>query len=258
MANVRGIHPRLWLYRSTRRRIAARHLAGEGIEVGALHSPFPLPAGVRVRYVDRLTTPQLRAEYPELDGEELVDVDVVDDGERLSTLEPGSQDFVISSHFLEHCEDPIGTLQAQLRVLRPGGVLLLAIPDRRAGIDREREPTPLEHLLRDHEDGPERSRSEHYLEWARLVDLPLGNVAAERVGEHASELERRRYSIHFHCWTSDEFKAQLAEILPAIEPTASVVDERRNQHEFLVVLRAQERSGSLAAAPAQHGQADQA
>jgi SAM-dependent methyltransferase len=230
-------HPRRHRYARTRARAAERFVTGRGIEIGALHAPFPAGAGADVRYVDRLTTEQLRAEYPELAGQALVEVDVVDDGERLSTFEDAGLDFVIASHFLEHCEDPIGTLDAHLRTLRPGGVLVLALPDRRRGVDREREPTPLAHLVADHDEGGDRSRAEHYRDWATLVDLPLGNIAAGDVAAHAADLERRRYSIHFHCWTAEEFGAQLRQILPRLSVPAAIVSERANQHEFLVVLR---------------------
>jgi ubiquinone/menaquinone biosynthesis C-methylase UbiE len=130
-------------------------------------------------------------------AEDSIAVDRVDDGERLTTVPDRSQDFVIASHFLEHCEDPVGTLAAHLRVLRPGGAL--ALPD------RHRDATTLEHLVADHEQGPEASRAGHYREWARLVDLPLGNIDAAEVEAHAAALEGRGYSIHFHCWTDDEF-----------------------------------------------------
>lgn len=234
--------PRQWLYERTRRRIGARFLTGEGVEIGALHSPFPVPAGARVRYLDRLTTAQLREEYPELAGETFAEVEIVDDGGRLTTIADGSQDFVIASHVLDHSPDPIGALRRQLAVLRPGGVLLLALPDRRTGLDELREPTSLQHLLDDRADGGASSRAQHYREWARLVDLPLGNIAAEDTEAHAARLERGQYSIHFHCWTLRELLAQL----PAFELPAEVVAARQNLHEFLVVLKRTRSTGSPA------------
>ena len=63
-----------------RRELSGKFLAGDGIEIGALHEPLPVPAGVRVRYVDRLTKPMLRAHYPELESLPLVDVDIVENG----------------------------------------------------------------------------------------------------------------------------------------------------------------------------------
>jgi SAM-dependent methyltransferase len=227
------MHPRRWLYARTRRRIGQRHLAGEGLEIGALHHPFPAPPGARVRYADRHTTAQLREDYPELAGEPFAEVELVVDGETLAGVPDASQDFVIASHMLEHTEDPIGTLRAHLRVLRPGGVVVLALPDRRRGLDERRAPTTLEHLLADHADGGASSRAGHYREWSELVDLPLGFVAPADVAAHAAELERSGYSIHFHCWTRAELVAQL----PAFGLGATVVEARSNRHEFLVVLR---------------------
>ena len=84
----------------------------------------------------------------------LVEPDIIDDGEKLTTLAPQSQDFVIASHFLEHCQDPIGTLKAIFRVIKPGGMLYLALPDKRYTFDRERPVTPLDHLWTDHRTGP--------------------------------------------------------------------------------------------------------
>jgi hypothetical protein len=65
-----------------------------------------------VRYVDRKDVGELRREYPELADEELVDVDVVDDGETLGTVADSSQDFVVASHVLEHAQDARGTLES--------------------------------------------------------------------------------------------------------------------------------------------------
>src|SRR5262249_6702520 len=104
-------------YARHRRETAARCLRGPGLEVRALHAPLETPPGCRVTYVDRLPGAELREQYPELGGQELVPVDVVDDGERLEKFAAGSQDFVIANHFLEHAQDPIGTLKAHLRVL---------------------------------------------------------------------------------------------------------------------------------------------
>jgi SAM-dependent methyltransferase len=219
------------------RQFAARLITGAGIEIGALRNPLPLPADARVSFVDRICTSTLRDEYPELADRPLVEVDLINDGETLATIADSTLDFVVASHFREHCEDPIGALKAHLRVLRSGGVLLLALPDRRHGVDRGRGPTPLEHLLDDHEDGSALSRPEHYREWVTLVDVPLANVDPRDIERHAAELLRRRYSVHFHCWTRDDFYEQLREIIHHLRLPAQVIAERRNAHEFLVAVR---------------------
>ena len=48
------------------------------------------------------------------------------------------------------------------------------MPDKRYTFDFRRPLTPLEHMVADHEQGPERSRAEHYEEWCRLVSTSRG------------------------------------------------------------------------------------
>ena len=219
--------------RRARVRLARRFLHGEGLEIGALHLPLPMPRGARVRYVDRMDRDALVREYPELEGHALVDVDVIDDGERLPTVPDGSVDFVVANHFLEHTEDPIGTLEQHARVLRPGGVLFLANPDPRVTFDELRPLTTIEHLVRDHREGPQASRDAHYEEWARLVE----RAAEADVPARAAALRDAGYSIHFHVWTPAVFMELVhhcahEEGIPiALEALVPV------RHEFIAVLR---------------------
>jgi len=223
--------------RDTRRDLAAEFFRGSGLEIGALHLPMAMPRGVSVRYVDRMTVPELREHYPELDGLDLAPVDVVDDGELLSTVEPESVDFIVANHFLEHCEDPIRTIETHLGKLRPGGVLFYAVPDKRYTFDFRRPRTPLSHVVADHKDGGKESRGEHYLEWARLVYPEDGEPPGEQAArEHAAELEATGYSIHFHVWTQSdllELMLHCQERLGSFEIDAV----RRVGLENIVVLR---------------------
>ena len=220
----------------TRHELAAEFLRGSGIEIGALHLPMVLPAGVSVRYVDRMTVPELRVHYPELDGQELAPVDVVDDGELLSTIEPESVDFIVANHFLEHCEDPIGTIETHLGKLRPGGVLFYAVPDKRYTFDFRRPRTPLSHVIADHKDGGHASRREHYLEWVRAGLAGFVGPHEDGVQRRAEQLEAERYSIHFHVWTQTdllELMLHCQERLGSFEIEAV----RRAGLENIVVLR---------------------
>jgi SAM-dependent methyltransferase len=51
------------------------------------------------------------------------------DGALLEGVPDGSLDFVHSSHSLEHMDDPAVAMTNWLRVLKPGGHLLLTLPD---------------------------------------------------------------------------------------------------------------------------------
>ncbi|MGA8720947.1 MAG: methyltransferase domain-containing protein [Solirubrobacteraceae bacterium] len=215
-----------------RNRLASQHLRGSGLEIGGLHMPLRVPGHASVQYVDRYTVAQLREHYPELDGCDLVTPDIIDDGETLAGLPDQSVDFVIANHMIEHCEDPIGTLENHLRVLRPGGVIYMAVPDCRFTFDRDREITPLDHVCRDHVEGPAWSRREHYEQWARFVDrVPPGEVVTRAV-----ELERRDYSIHYHVWTPGAFLEMLCACNTEFGLPFDVDGLERNNHEFIVVL----------------------
>lgn len=216
-----------------RRQLARRFLDGEGLEVGALNLPLWMPRGARVRYVDRKPLEGLRAEYPEWAAWDIVAPDIVADGETLAGIPDASADFVVANHFLEHTEDPIGTLEAHLRVLRPGGVGFYAVPDKRFTFDVRRAVTPVAHIVADHRDGPQRSRSEHFVEWTRLVS----EVPEEDVAAHAARLEAERASIHFHVWTPDAF----AELLVHCRGEAGLPLEievlQPVRREFIAIVR---------------------
>ena len=214
-------------------RIARRFLRGSGLEIGALHRPLRVPSGARVRYVDRFDAAGLRRHYPELRAQKLVGVDVIDNGEELSSQADLSADFLIANHFIEHTEDPLGTLANHLRVLRQGGILYLAVPDRHQTFDADRPATPLEHVIRDHREGPGWSRAAHYEEWARLVE----KVPRELVSGRARALEEEGYSIHFHVWDPREFEAVLDFAREQAKLPFSVEALTENGHEFIAILR---------------------
>lgn len=218
-----------------RLRVADQYLRGEGLEIGALQDPLPLPRGTRARYVDIATTEELRRMYPRKARRHLVEVDVVDDGESLRSVANDSQDFVVANHFFEHVEDPISTLRNLLRVVKSGGVVYLSLPDKRFIFDRDRETTSYEHLVRDHEQGPEVSRHAHYVDVVRHAEKVAEDSAVEA---RVAVLEQQSFRIHFHCWTQTEMLELLVKLqrrpgFPAFE----VEHFSKNQDEMVLVLR---------------------
>jgi SAM-dependent methyltransferase len=220
---------------AVRRDLAERYLKGEGIEIGALHFPLPIPAAARVRYVDRMSVSDLRLHYPELSDMPLGEVDVIDDGERLDTFADRSLDFVIANHFLEHCENPIATVHSHLRKVKRGGVLYYAIPDRRFSFDKDRRPTSLPHLLRDHLLGTHTSRLHHFREWVTLVEKRSDpNEAHARF----KELLDQNYSIHFHVWDPIRFRVFLTVTWILCGTAFHLVHFGRNETEVIAILTA--------------------
>lgn len=217
-----------------RARVAKKYLRGDGIEIGALHNPLPVPAAARVQYVDRMTRDELKSEYPELADTPLVEIDLLDDGELLATIRDHSQDFVIANHFLEHCQNPLLALRNMLRVLRPGGLLYVAIPDMRFTFDRNRPVTPIEHLLRDFEEGPAWSKPGHYWEWVTVVQEVKDEEWAKH---HSAELARRDYSIHFHVWTQAEMFQMFDALRHRLHQRFEIELFEKNGEECLFVVK---------------------
>lgn len=227
------------VYIDARAVFATRFLSGEGLEIGGLHQPLAMPAHARVRYVDRMRTEDLRREYVELAEWDLVEVDVVDDGEKLETIPPESQDFIVANHFLEHCQNPIGTIETHLGKLKPGGVLFYAVPDKRYTFDFRRPATPIEHMVADYEQGPEGSRSDHYGEWARLVLDPGPDLEKtdEWMAAQQRHLEEIDYSIHFHVWTQAEFLDLILACRERFNGAFDIEAAAGQAIEYIVVLR---------------------
>ncbi|NER19723.1 MAG: methyltransferase domain-containing protein [Symploca sp. SIO1C2] len=221
-----------------RRQIAWHYLSGKGIEIGALHSPLEIPPHAQVDYVDRLSVADLRKQYPELGEYELVEINIIDDGETLPSIADASVDFVIANHMIEHCQNPIGTIEHHLRVLKPGGILYMAVPDKRYTFDCDRPLTPLEHLIRDYTEGPDGSKFSHFDEWTRVVN----KVPEDKVAAYIQRLMDINYSIHFHVWTQMEFVELLLYCKNQLSLKFEIELLQKNGIEFVVIMRKNELS----------------
>lgn len=184
-----------------RNRFVREYIKGNGIEIGALQNPVLVPEGANVKYVDRLNVEDLRKQYPELKKMNLVNVDIIADGEQLDPIDDCSQDFVIANHFLEHCQNPILSIENMLRVLKVNGILFMSIPDKRFSFDIDRSITSYEHLEKDYTEGPEWSKKKHFEEWARFVNKVENEMELDK---RVQQLMTMNYSIHFHVWTQTE------------------------------------------------------
>jgi len=131
-----------------------------GIEIAPWHSPIaPKKEGWNCLSLDIFDTDTLRTRSQNdenLDPKQVANiepVDIVGSASDLASLiderhELGTYDYVISSHNFEHLPNPIKFLQACGTVLKPGGMLSMAIPDRRGTFDYFRPVTELADWLR--------------------------------------------------------------------------------------------------------------
>ena len=125
-----------------------------GIEIGPYFAPL---AAKRQGYnclvldaFDKATLLSHAARDPNIPKDSLrliEDVDLVGSATEISALVPpkdhGTFHYIVSSHNFEHLPNPIRFLQGCEKVLKPGGVLSMAVPDGRACFDFFRPPTTL-------------------------------------------------------------------------------------------------------------------
>lgn len=173
---------------------ALKFLKGDGVEIGALNCPAVLPHCARVTYVDYISPAEARLKYP---GVTVPDNVVVDDGEKLDRFDPASLNFIVANHFLEHTRNPLGVLRVHLSKLKPGGILIYALPNKDMTFDKERPITSFQHLVMDDQHGPEISDWFHYLEFARYCDGLTDPWAIEAKARLLRDTDDR---IHFHVW----------------------------------------------------------
>jgi SAM-dependent methyltransferase len=214
----------------TVRRNVGRHIVGSGVELGPGPKPFPVdyPA-VSTTFLDRWEPDENRGLFQELGpSAEFVKPDIVCnlDTDKLKMLEDASQDFVIASHVLEHMADPIGLLDEVHRVLKPGGVALILLPDMRRTFDRSRPVTSLDHLVAEYEAGVTEVDDAHILEFIQHTE-----VDGDRKVEGKTEAERaelfewhRQRSIHVHCWSEDDFQPIIDYVISALGHEWEFVD----------------------------------
>jgi SAM-dependent methyltransferase len=171
----------LWRLHNTRdSALAHRWLDGlRGVEIGgAAHNAFHLDT-LNVDRTRDMDTVYKREEL-ECAGVAMA-VDVVAEGDDLPF--PGEAfDFVLASHVLEHLPDPIRALQEWRRVARR--YVFVVLPHRDRTFDRDRPVTPVDELLRRHEQGLRSDEDRHWTVWTCESFLELCERLGVEVLEH--------------------------------------------------------------------------
>lgn len=114
-----------------------------GLEIGPLCWPVVSKNDGNVFYADELATVDLRNKYAtvaNVDLDRIVEVDYVTGARSLTEVfgKTAQFDYVIASHVIEHVPDPITFLQEASDLIKPGGHICLAVPDRRYTFDYHR------------------------------------------------------------------------------------------------------------------------
>lgn len=130
----------------------------------------------------------------------------------LAGIEDDSYDFVLSSHCLEHVANPLAALHEWRRVTRPGGWLVLALPDPRRTFDHRRPVTPFAHLREDFARSTGEDDLTHLEEILAMHDLDRDTAAGTVEQFRArSRLNAKNRCLHHHVFNLELIRAALAE-----------------------------------------------
>jgi len=131
---------------------AAVPTTGTVLEIGPAHNGIlPKREGFRTKtvdYLDRAGLVDKYRDFPQYSPEDIEDVDfVLPPGAQLSDVIKERFDLVLASHVIEHTTSLVHFVEECTRLLRPGGVLCLVVPDSRYCFDRFRERASLARVV---------------------------------------------------------------------------------------------------------------
>jgi SAM-dependent methyltransferase len=187
-----------------------------GLEIGPSHAPLIAKDAGPVRYVDYALTDELRRNLisATVAPDQIVEVDVAWGQARLREALGGTVDYVVASHVIEHAPDLAGWLAEIREVLAPGGLLGLAVPDRRFTFDLLRPESTAGEMVEAHLLGYRRPSIRQVFDsyartrpvdiaqaWAEDLTRTLKPVPAKFASafELVRDLQAGRY-VDSHCW----------------------------------------------------------
>lgn len=133
------------------------------------------------------------------------------EGADLSEIEDEKYDFLLSSHNLEHIANPLKAMKEWIRVIKPGGFLLLVLPDKRFTFDRKRPDTTFSHILSDYENNIDEHDLTHLAEILELHDLKLDPGAGKdfNIFKKRCENNFEVRGLHHHVFSFDLMETSL-------------------------------------------------
>lgn len=241
-----------------------------GVELGPLNRPLIQREDGDILYADHRSTDDLRAKYAGHDAvigpdaQRIVDVDLVLEHQSLAeALGPRAPvDYIVASHVMEHIPDPIGWLNDLAAVLREGGVIFLAVPDKRFTFDYHRRPSTTAELVGHHIAGAKLASPTQVFDYvSRVAEVDPFAVWAGRErdpkpifeGQLARALDDARnvaaqgtyYDAHCTVYTPVSFLAVFREVIElGLIPfeIARLDPTEHNTIEFFATLRKREQA----------------
>jgi len=219
--------------------------SARGLEIGAFDLPTVLPEDGPCEFADWRSTDELVRVF-KVPPETLAPVTwVVEREHSLSEQIAARFDYVILCHVLEHVPDAIGFLADVARLVRRGGVVVAAVPDKRETYDSTRHSTTLDQLLDRHHVRAREPSLAQIMEFSRAWSEDLRDVALRSSRDFyefaVAQLESGCADAHCNVWQDEEMFAQLDVLIrDRFLPGVELVARGRNTppfNEFYVGLR---------------------
>lgn len=160
----------------------------------------------------------------------------------LGEIDDASYDYLISSHCIEHLANPLLGLSEWIRVVKPGGILVLVFPHKDGTFDHRRPVTTMAHLLEDRDANTGEDDMTHLAEVLELHDYDR----SPGVGSPEEFRQRSLRNYENRCLHHHVFDTRLA---------VSVIDHMQLQiqavelfHPFHIAITARKRDGKDPAA----------
>ena len=226
------------------RKIGYQLLSGHGLEIGALHEKASLPSRCSVEYCDAISKEQAMKLFPEIKHHQLVDVKYICnlDEQGLAIFKDNTYDFVILSHVIEHVANPVNVVKELFRVVKPGGIVLIAAPDKNYTFDRKREITSFQHLLNEYKQGVQEVTDEHYIDFIKGVHPEMLQYDKAKFNDAVKSVKSRRE--HAHVWTSDSFKDFLIAAFRELNISARLLMENKGSQNGLEYYSLWQKTGT--------------
>jgi SAM-dependent methyltransferase len=142
----------------------------------------------------------------------------VRDATDLRGIADHAYDYLLSSHNLEHIANPVRALKEWMRVVKPGGAIIVILPDYRHTFDHRRQPTAVRHMMEDYESGTSESDLTHLQEILELHDRSRDREAGTLDHFHQRSLRNfENRTLHHHVFDEHNSRALFEMIRLSVE-----------------------------------------
>lgn len=232
-----------------------------GIEYGALDKPIVKKSQSNIIYVDYTSTKKLKEKSkddPHVKQNDIVaiDINLTESGSSKALQSRGPFDYIVASHVFEHLPNPLAWLEKNSKMLREGGIISLAVPDKRYTFDYFRRLSEPSDWLATYIDSNERPSTiqllDHYMNvrvvntetaWDKKPDLL--DCPRYHNNEDAMNLTRKGQLVYVDChcfvYTDSSFMAifnvlQSMNLMLNLE-IVEIFPPEHHSNEFIISLR---------------------